>query len=332
MSRPVTLFTGQFADIPFEQMAEKASSWGYDGIEIACWGEHLDVEKAASDKGYAGKMLEILKKNSLECFAISSHLAGQLVCDPNNDPRSDAFAPPGCRGNADQKRSWAVETMKKSAAAAKNLGVDVVNGFTGSSIWHMLYGFPPVPEEMIEDGFRFFAEKWNPILDVFAENGVKFALEVHPTEIAFDIITARRALAAVDNRPEFGFNFDPSHLIWQGIEPEKFIAAFPDRIYHAHIKDAAVTLDGESSILGSHLDFGSFGRGWDFRSPGRGDVNFEQIIRALNRIGYDGPLSVEWEDAGMDREFGAAEACGFVKGVDFPKSEIAFDDAFSKQE
>ena len=332
MPRPVTLFTGQFADIPLEQMAEKAASWGYDGLELACWGEHLDVEKAAADKGYADRILEILEKNGLECFAISNHLAGQLVCDPNNDARSDGFAPADCRGNAEAKRKWAAEAMKNTAAAARNMGVSVVNGFTGSSIWHMLYSFPPVTDEMIEEGFSFFAESWNPILDVFGENGIKFALEVHPTEIAFDIITAGRALSALGSRPEFGFNFDPSHLIWQGMDPEKFIRAFPERIYHVHIKDAAVTLDGESGILGSHLNFGTPGRGWDFRSPGRGSVDFEEIIRALNRAGYSGPLSVEWEDSGMDREFGAEEACAFVNNLDFPGSDVGFDDAFSEKQ
>ncbi len=330
MPRPVTLFTGQFADLPLEKLAEKASSWGYDGLELACWGEHLDVVRASSDKKYTDAILETLEKNGLKCFAISNHLAGQLVCDPNDDERSDGFSPEEFHGNAEAKREWAADAMKKTALAAKNLGVSTVNGFTGSSIWHMLYSFPPVSEEMIQAGFSFFAEKWNPILDVFGENGVRFALEVHPTEIAFDIFTARRALEAIGNRPEFGFNYDPSHLLWQGIEPERFIKAFPEKIYHVHIKDAAVTLDGESGILGSHLDFGSQGRGWDFRSPGRGDVDFEETIRALNRAGYNGPLSVEWEDSGMDREFGAAEACSFVKSLDFPGSGISFDDAFTK--
>ena len=128
-----------------------------------------------------------------------------------------------------------------------------------------------------------------------------------------------------------GFNFDPSHLIWQGIKPERFIDRFADRIYHVHIKDAAVTLDGDSGILSSYLNFGDHRRGWDFRSPGRGDVDFESIIRVLNRIGYDGPLSVEWEDSGMDREHGAREACELVREVDFKSSELAFDAAFEKE-
>ncbi len=330
MTRPVTLFTGQFADIPLAELAPKAAEWGYEGLELACWGDHLDVDRAAVDRSYAQGRIELLAEHGLRLFAISNHLAGQLVCDPNDDARSDTFAPARYHGDADAKRAWAVEAMKNSALTARNMGLDVVNGFTGSSIWHMLYSFPPVSPAMIEDGFAYFAEMWNPILDVFDECGVKFALEVHPTEIAFDIVTSRRALEAVDNRDAFGFNFDPSHLHWQMVSPTRFLRAFPDRIYHTHIKDAALTLDGDSGILSSHLNFGEPGRGWDFRTPGRGEIDFEDIIRTLNAIGYDGPLSVEWEDAAMDREFGAAEGCRFVKSLEFPASDRVFDEAFGE--
>jgi sugar phosphate isomerase/epimerase len=330
MSRPVTLFTGQWADLPLDTLAKKAADWGYDGLELACWGDHLDVDKAASDKAYCQKQRATLEKYNLQLFAISHHLAGQLVCDPNNDSRSDAFAPTEYAGDAEKKRSWAIETMKNAARAAKNLGVPVVNGFTGSSIWHLLYSFPPVSSEVIEQGFKYFADKWNPILDVFDECGVKYALEVHPTEIAFDIITAERALEAVDRREAFGFNFDPSHLHWQMVDPVRFINEFSDRIYHVHMKDAALQLNGKSGILSSHLDFGDPGRGWDFRSLGRGGVDFEEIIRTLNHIGYHGPLSVEWEDSGMNREHGAEEACSFTKDVDFEPSERAFDSSFEE--
>ncbi len=330
MTRPVTLFTGQFADIPLVELAKKAKAWGYDGLELACWGDHVDVERAAKDKAYAKSRGEILADNGLQLFAISNHLAGQLVCDLNNDARSDLFSPKACHGSAEKKRAWAVETMKQTARAARNIGVKVVNGFTGSSIWHCLYSFPPVSDAMIEEGFAFFAKMWNPILDEFDKCGVRFALEVHPTEIAFDLVTARRALKAVKNRKAFGFNFDPSHLHWQFVDPVAFLKAFPDRIYHVHMKDAAVTLDGTTGILASHLNFGTPGRGWDFRSVGRGQIKFEEIVRALNVMQYTGPLSVEWEDAAMDREFGAAEAAAFVKKLDFPKSDRVFDEAFGE--
>ena len=179
MARPITLCTGQWADLPLKILAEKTGSWGYDGLELACWGDHMDVDRAATEKSYCEEQLELLDKHGLKLFSISNHLAGQLVCDPNNDSRSDIFAPKECAGDAEKKRDWAVEAMKNTARAAQNLGLDVVNGFTGSSIWHLLYSFPPVSAETINEGFEYFAEMWNPILDVFDECGVKFALEVH---------------------------------------------------------------------------------------------------------------------------------------------------------
>jgi sugar phosphate isomerase/epimerase len=330
MARKVTLFTGQWADLPIERMCEMAADMGYDGLELATWGDHFDVYEGAKSKKYCAERRKLLKKYGLGCWAISAHLAGQLVCDPNDDHRSDMFAPPKTHGKPEAKRKWAVDFMKNAAKAAANFGVKVVNGFTGSPIWHMLYAFPPVTQDDVNKGFKYFAKMWTPILNVFKTNKVKFGLEVHPTEIAFDIYTAERAVKAVNNHPAFGFNFDPSHLQWQMMDPVKFIERLGKRIHHVHMKDAAVTLDGVSGIISSHLDFGDRRRGWDFRSLGRGDVDFEGIIRALNDIGYKGPLSVEWEDSAMNRIQGATEACEFVRGIDITPSEVAFDAQFDK--
>jgi len=331
MARPVTLFTGQWADLPLETLAEKAASWGYDGLELACWGDHFEVDKALSQDGYTQSRWDILEKHGLKCFAISNHLAGQAVCD-NIDERHKSILPAYVWGDGDPEgvRQRAAEEMKNTARAAAKFGVKVVNGFTGSSIWHLIYHFPPTPPSMIEAGYKDFADRWNPILDVFDEVGVRFGLEVHPTEIAYDIYTAELAVEAVNNRPAFGFNFDPSHFVHQMFDPVNFINRFADRIYHVHVKDSKVRLNGHTSILSSHLQFGDYRRGWDFVSPGHGDVDQESIIRALNRIGYTGPLSVEWEDSGMDREHGAAEAVNFVKKSDFKSSDIAFDAAFAE--
>ena len=333
MPRPVTLFTGQWADLPLATLAAKAKDFGYDGLELACWGDHFEVDKALSDDGYCRKKWDTLRKHGLSCYAISTHLVGQCVCDDPIDERHKGILPPYVWGDGDPEevRRRAAEEVMNTARAAAKFGVKVVNGFTGSSIWKYLYFFPPTGPDVVDAGFEDFAKRWNPILDVFDEVGVKFALEVHPTEIAYDIVTAKRALEALNYREAFGFNFDPSHLQWQGVEPARFIQEFPDRIYHVHMKDAAVTLDGYSGILGSHLGFGSAHRGWDFRSLGHGDVDFEAIIRELNRINYNGPLSVEWEDSGMDREFGAREAAEFVRDVDFAPSAVAFDAAFEKE-
>ncbi|MDH4196364.1 MAG: sugar phosphate isomerase/epimerase [Candidatus Aminicenantes bacterium] len=329
MARPVTLFTGQWADLKFEDLCQKAAAWGYDGLEIACWGDHMDVRKAAADAAYVKEKKRVLGKYGLGCWALGAHLAGQCVGD-EYDPRLDGFAPDKVKGKPDKLRSWAVEEMKLTARAAKAMGCGVVNGFMGSPIWKMWYSFPPTTDKMIEAGYAKVRELWTPILDEFDRRGVKFALEVHPTEIAFDLYTARKLLEVFRRRPALGFNFDPSHLLWQGLEPHLFIREFADRIYHVHMKDAAVTLDGRAGILGSFLPFGDVRRGWNFRSLGHGDVNFEEVIRELNSIAYGGPLSVEWEDNAMDREFGARESLEFVRKMNFSPSTVAFDKDMKK--
>lgn len=334
MPRPVTLFTGQWADLPLETLAEKAARWGYDGLELACWGDHFEVQRALSEDDYCQGRHDLLAKYGLKVWAISNHLVGQAVCD-RIDARHREILPPEVWGDGDAAgvQARAATAMQDTARAAAQLGVNVVNGFTGSSIWHLLYSFPPVSSAMLDAGFQDFADRWHPILDVFDEVGVRFALEVHPTEIAFDIATAARALAAVDHREAFGFNYDPSHLGYQGVDYVGFIERFGDRIYHAHMKDVwwSPTLK-EAGVFGGHLPFGDARRAWDFRSVGRGSIDFEEILRALNRIGYDGPLSVEWEDSGMDREHGAEEACAFLKGMDFPPAGRAFDAAFAEEQ
>ena len=334
MGRPVTLFTGQWADLPLETVAKKASEWGFDGLELACWGDHFEVDKALSDDRYARSRWDILEQNNLKCFAISTHLVGQCVGDALIDERHKSILPSRLWGDGDPEgvRQRCAEEVKNTARAAAQFGVKVVNGFTGSSIWHVLAMFPPVPPEMIEDGYKDFADRWNPILDVFDEVGVKFALEVHPSEIAYDFWTTKRALEAIDRRPAFGINFDPSHLYWQMVDPVVFVLEFADRIYHIHVKESIRVLDSRNGILGSHLFFGDPRRGWDFVSPGRGGVPFERVFRALNKVGYQGPLSIEWEDNNMNRDQGAPEALALVKRLDLVPSDVAFDAAFASRD
>ncbi len=331
MSRPVTLFTGQWADLPIEELAAKCSVWGFDGLELACWGDHFEVEKAVADAGYANGRRELLERHGLGVWAIGAHLVGQAVCD-RIDERHRSILPPEVYGDGEQEgvRSRAAERMKDTARAAAQLGVTQVNGFTGSAVWHLLYSFPPNDFGEIDRAYEEFAERWGPIMDVFDSEGVKFGLEVHPTEIAYDFVTTRRALDAIGNREAFGINLDPSHFAHQFLDTAQFALEFADRIYHVHVKDSRRRLDGRRSILASHLNFGEEGRGWDFVSPGHGDVDFEDFFRALNRIGYVGPLSIEWEDSGMDRDWGAPDALAFVRRTDFAPSEIAFDAAMQK--
>jgi sugar phosphate isomerase/epimerase len=331
MARPVTLFTGQWADLALDELAAKCAEWGFDGLELASWGDHFDVAEALRDPGYCAAKRRQLESRGLGCWAISNHLVGQAVCDPI-DERHEAILPPDVWGDGDPEgvRRRAAERMKDTARAAAQFGVDVVTGFSGSPIWHLLYSFPPNDFATIDRGYEEFAERWGPIVDVFDAEGVRFALEVHPTEIAYDFVTTRRSLQAIGDRPGFGINFDPSHLVHQHLDSAAFVTEFAARIYHVHVKDSRLQLDGRSSILGGHLEFGQPGRGWEFVSPGHGDVDFEALLRALNRIGYEGPLSIEWEDSGMDREYGARDALAFVRRSDFAPSDVAFDRAFAR--
>ena len=345
MPRPVTLFTGQWADLPLTELAPLAKKMGYDGVELACWGDHFDVDAAASSRKYVADKWQLLADHGLTCHAISSHLVGQAVCDLI-DERHRAILPPDVWGDGEpegvrQRAAKKLVLTAKSARAffdarpgrgAKDEFTAVVNGFTGSSIWHSIYAFPPTSQAYWDSGFADFGKRFGPVLDAFEKVNVNFALEVHPTEIAFDIASAQRAIAAVNGHRRFGFNYDPSHLGYQGVDYVKFIRTFGERIFHVHMKDVWWGHGtGEAGVFGGHTTFGDARRYWDFRSVGRGDIRFEEIIVALNDVNYRGPLSVEWEDIRMDRVHGATESAAFVRQLDFARSAVAFDAAFDKK-
>ncbi|KAA9165548.1 sugar phosphate isomerase/epimerase [Amycolatopsis acidicola] len=335
MNQPVTLFTGQWADLPLEQVAKLAAEWGYDGLELACSGDHLDVWRAVEEPGYLDGRRRILEQHGLRLFAISNHLTGQAVCDDPIDFRHEAIVRPRVWGDGDGEgvRQRAAKELTLTAQVARQLGVDTVVGFTGSKIWPYVAMFPPVPESVIDAGYEDFARRWNPILDVFDAEGVRFAHEVHPSEIAYDYWSSVRTLDAIGHRAAFGFNWDPSHMMWQHLDPVGFIWDFRDRIYHVDCKDTRLRPpNGRAGALGSHLPWGDPRRGWDFVSTGHGDVPWEDAFRALRAIGYTGPISVEWEDAGMERLQGAAEAVKFVRSLLWKTPTARFDAAFSHRD
>lgn len=330
MARLVTLYSLQWGDLLLEDVCIKAKSFGYDGLELGL-PDHLDVRQ--TDATYYEGIKDLLAKHDLQLKTISTHLVGQAVCDLI-DERHKGILPDHIWGDGDPEgvRQRAAEELILTAKAAKALGVKTVVGFTGSSIWHLLYAFPPFPESTIEEGYKDFARRFIPILDEYQKLGVRFALEVHPTEIAFDTLSARKALEALNHHPAFGFNYDPSHLGYQGVDYVDFIYEFSDRIFHVHMKDVYWSdTPKQVGVFGGHIPFGDPRRFWNFRSVGRGKINFEEIIRALNTIGYQGPLSIEWEDSAMDREQGARESCEFTKRIDFQISAHSFDAFFSKE-
>lgn len=318
MARTVILYSGTWADLPLEGLAQKASDWGYQGLELCCWGDHLEVQRAQSAADYCQKKLELLARYDLVAAVLSNHRVGQAVADII-DARHQRLLPDYVWGDGNPKEvpHRAAEEMRATMRVAQKLGAAVVSGFSGSPLWSYIAGYPgPTPEE-VAAGFKEFARRWNPILDACRDAGVRYACEVHPGQIAFDLHSAEAALHALQGREEFGFTFDPSHLHWQGIDPVEFLRRFPDRIFHVHIKDVVLNLNGRNGLLGAYLPPGDPRRGWDFRAPGHGGIDWEAIIRALNDIGYEGPLAVEFKDAGMNRDHGAEEACKFVKRLDF---------------
>jgi sugar phosphate isomerase/epimerase len=329
MPRPVLLFSGPFADLPLEELAARAADWGFQGLELACWGDHLEIQRALAEKDYCPGRLDLLARHDLQLPVVSSHRVGQALGDPIDDRHRDIL-PDYVWGDGKPEgvRQRAAEEMTASIRVAQKLGASVVAGFAGSPLWSYVAGWPAPSPQVVAGAYRSFARQWDPILDVCRDCGVRFALEVHPGQIAFDLYSAEAALDALNGREEFGFLFDPSHLHWQGVDPVEFILKFSERIFHVHVKDAVLNLNGRSGMLNSCLPVGDPRRGWDFRSPGHGGIDWEAIIRALNYIGYDGALSVDWKDAGMSRDWGAEDACKFVKRLDFESAPPPDQDVF----
>jgi sugar phosphate isomerase/epimerase len=318
MPRPLVLYSGSWSDLTLDDLAQRASDWGYQGLELCCWGDHLEVQRALAEPDYCQRRIDLLARYDLALAVVSNHRVGQAVCDVV-DGRHEGLVPDYVWGDGDPAgvQQRAAEEMAATIRVAQKLGVGVVSGFSGSSIWSYVAGYPGLTPDIVAEGLADFVRRWKPLLDVCGECGVKFALEVHPAQIAFDFYSAEMILDALKGRAEFGFTFDPSHLHWQGIDPVEFLRRFSDRIYHVHIKDAMLALNGRSGVLNSYLPVGDPRRGWDFRAPGRGGVDWESVIRALHDIGYEGSLSVEFKDAAMQRDAGAEEALQFLQRLDF---------------
>lgn len=329
MARSVILYSGSFADLGLEQLMAQVAEWGYQGLELCCWGDHFEVQRAVGDEDYCENLLALLNRHELIVPVLGVYRVSQAVGDAI-DSRHRSLLPDYVWGDgqAEGVQQRAVEELLATARAAHKLGAAVLSGFTGSPIWSYVAGYPGPTQTLVADALRDFASQWQPILDVCQEHGLKYALEVHPGQIAFDLYSAERVLDALNDREEFGFTFDPSHLHWQGVDPVEFLRRFRHRIYHVHIKDVAIRLDGRSSLLGSYLPQGDPRRGWEYRAPGHGGIDWESIIRTLNEIGYDGPLAVEWKDTGMSREQGVEEACQFVKRLDFEPAPRSDTQAF----
>ncbi len=306
----IGIFTALFRDRPLPEVLRYVADLGYEMVELPAFtgSLHVDLDAVIEDKGVALKKL--VKSFGLEISALTNARETQLLLGPH-DWTTDQWVP---GADAEGKIRFATERLTKAVRAAALLEVPVITGFTGSNVWDKWYIFPPANEQAYEKGWEIFAQRLGPILDVFREYGVRFAFEVHPTEIAYNIDTAERAIEVLEGREEFGFNFDPSHLVWQLIDPVIFIKRFGKRIYHAHAKDAELQEDEvhRSGVLAS----GSWmrkDRGWRFRVPGWGDVRWPRIMSALAAEDYDYVLSYEHEDPIMSPEDGCEKAIQFLR-------------------
>lgn len=331
MALSLALDTAAWRDRSLEELAQKAGEWGYGGLTIACDAEQFAVQRALSETDYCQQCLDVLERNELRLTALSNHPVGQAVGD-RQDVRHQRSLPDYVWGDGDPAavQARAMEEMKATVRVAQKLGVALVLGSTGSPLTPYLFESLATPRDLIDAGYQQFAQLWQPILDACRDAGVKFALEVQPGQMAFDFYSAERTLKALQGHESFGFALNPAQLHWQGVDPVEFVRAFPERILAVIACDAAVTLNGRSGILGSHLQAGDYRRGWSPRCPGHGGVDWASLIRALQEIGFEGPMSVFVDDPGMDRDHAAAEAVSFLRRLDFVPAARSGDGAFGE--
>ena len=314
MSCPLSLFTGPWADLPLAELAGMARGWGFRAVELASWGDHLEVQRALGESGALESKVDMLRESGLEVAAVACHRSSAAICEGNHSGMRHLL-PEHVWGDGDSEgiRQRASAEVIATARVAARLGANLLTGFTGSAVWNRITGYPwPKPDE-INAALADFSRRFQPILNELRELGLRYALEVHPGQMAFDLGSAESVLEALDGAHELGFTLDPGHQVWQGIDPAEFIRRFPDRILHVHLKDVVVRQDGRHGLLGGYHPRHDPRRGWEFRGPGRGHLDWEEFFRALASIGYQGALSVEVADHWLDRATVAEESVEFVQ-------------------
>jgi sugar phosphate isomerase/epimerase len=325
------IFLAQFAGdkAPFdtlENMAKWAADLGYKGIQIPTWLTHfIDVEKAATSKTYADEVKGKVEQHGIVITELSSHIIGQLVAvHPAYDTAFDGFAIPEKRGNPQARQEWAVQHLKWSAAASKNLGLTAHGTFSGALAWPYVYPWPQRPAGLIEEAFDELARRWKPILDEFDNNGVDVCYEIHPGEDLFDGETYEMFLDRVDEHPRACLLLDPSHFVLQQLDYLEYIDYYRDRIKMFHVKDAEFNPNGRQGVYSGYQPW--VNRAARFRSTGDGQVDFPAIFAKLAAYDYAGWAVLEWECAIKHPEQGAAEGAPLIESYMIRVTERAFDD------
>lgn len=325
------IFLAQFVGdaAPFnslDDIAGWAASLGYQGLQIPTWDARLfDLAQAAESKTYCDDVAGMLTELGLCVTELSTHLQGQLVAvHPAFDAQFDAFAAPEVRGNPAARQQWAVEQLKMAAKASRNFGLDAHASFSGALAWPYFYPWPQRPAGLVEDAFDELARRWTPILDVFDENGVDVAYEIHPGEDLHDGVTFEMFLERVGHHPRANILYDPSHLILQQLDYLAFIDIYHDRIKCFHVKDAEFRPNGRSGVYGGYQSW--VDRPGRFRSLGDGQVDFPAIFSKMAQYDFPGWAVLEWECALKHPEQGAAEGAPFIDRHIIRVTDHAFDD------
>ncbi|HYD23431.1 MAG TPA: sugar phosphate isomerase/epimerase [Croceibacterium sp.] len=325
------IFLAQFAgdEAPFdtlEHMARWAAGLGYVGIQIPSWdGRLFDLAKAADSQDYCDEVAGVCREAGVAITELSTHLQGQLVAvHPAYDELFDAFAAPQVRGKPAERTEWAMEQVRMAARASRRLGLTAHATFSGALLWQTVYPWPQRPAGLVEEGFAELARRWKPLLDVFEDNGVDAAYELHPGEDLHDGVTFERFLDAVGHHPRANILYDPSHFVLQQLDYLAFIDIYHERIKCFHVKDAEFRPTGRAGVYGSYSDWAE--RPGRFRSLGDGQIDFGGIFSKFAQYGYAGWAVLEWECALKHPEQGAAEGAPFIAAHMIRKADKAFDD------
>ena len=331
------IFLSQFIgeQAPFnslEGLAQWASALGYRALQIPCNHRSLfDLDLASTSQTYCDEISALLNKYGLVVSELSTHLEGQLIAvHPAHDVAFDGFAPPEVRGDNARRTAWAIESVKKAAAASAKLGLSAHATFSGSLAWPYVYPWPPHNAALLEEAFTELARRWLPVLEEFDRHGVDLCYELHPGEDLHDGVTFERFLAAVHHHPRCNILFDPSHLLLQHIDYLQFIDIYHQRIKAFHVKDAEYQLNGRSGVYGGYQRW--IDRAGRFRSPGDGQVDFNGIFSKLAQYDYDGWAVLEWECCLKDSDVGAREGAEFIQRHIIPVADRAFDDFAARQD
>jgi len=325
------IFLAQFAGdaAPFnslESIADWVAGLGYEGIQIPSWDERLfDLTLAAESQTYCDEIKGMLADKGLEITELSTHLQGQLVAvHPAFDAQFDGFAPASVHGNPKARQEWAVQQVKNAAIASRKLGLNAHATFSGALAWPYFYPWPARPAGLVEDAFDELARRWKPILDVFDENGVDAAYEIHPGEDLHDGVTFEMFLERVGNHPRANILYDPSHFVLQQLDYLAYIDIYHERIKCFHVKDAEFRPNGRSGAYGGYQSW--VDRPGRFRSLGDGQVDFPAIFSKMAANDFAGWAVLEWECALKHPEQGAAEGAPFIAKHIIRVTEHAFDD------